>query len=58
MRGYKGDEGPSEVGIRQWPANALGIRPISFAVNDIEAVVASLKEKGKETFSEIQDLGG
>jgi catechol 2,3-dioxygenase-like lactoylglutathione lyase family enzyme len=47
-----------EGGIQQLPANALGIRHISFAVDDIEAVVASLKEKGTEIFSEIQDLAG
>jgi catechol 2,3-dioxygenase-like lactoylglutathione lyase family enzyme len=47
-----------EGGIRQLPANTLGIRHIAFVVEDIEAVVARLKEKGTETFSEIQDLGG
>jgi catechol 2,3-dioxygenase-like lactoylglutathione lyase family enzyme len=47
-----------EGGIQQLPANTLGIRHIAFAVDDIEAVVASLKEKGTEIFSEIQDLGG
>ena len=47
-----------EGGIQQLPANTLGIRHIAFAVEDIEAVVASLKDKGTEFFSEIQDLGG
>ena len=47
-----------EGGIQQLPANALGIRHISFAVDDLEAVVAHLKKKGTELFSEIQDLGG
>jgi len=47
-----------EGGIQQLAANTLGIRHIAFAVDDIEAVVASLKEKGTEIFSEIQDLGG
>ena len=41
-------------GIQQLPANTLGIRHIAFAVEDIEAVVARLKEKGTETFSEKQ----
>jgi catechol 2,3-dioxygenase-like lactoylglutathione lyase family enzyme len=36
----------------------LGIRHIAFAVEEIEAVVARLKEKGTETFSEIQDFKG
>ena len=47
-----------EGGIQHLPANALGIRHISFAVDDLEAVVASLKEKGMELFSEIQYLAG
>ena len=34
--------------------NTLGIRHIAFAVEDIEAVVAKLKKKGTEIFSEIQ----
>ena len=47
-----------EGGIQHLPANTLGIRHIAFAVEDIGAVVASLKEKGTETFSEIQDFEG
>jgi len=39
-------------------ANTPGVRHIAFAVEDIEAVVAKLKEKGTETFSEIQDFEG
>jgi catechol 2,3-dioxygenase-like lactoylglutathione lyase family enzyme len=35
-------------------ANTLGIRHIAFAVEDIDAIVAKLKEKGTEVFSEIQ----
>ena len=35
-------------------ANSLGIRHMTFVVDDIEAVVAKLKEKGVELFSEIQ----
>ena len=45
-------------GIQKLPANTLGIRHIAFVVDDIEAIVASLKEKGTEIFSEIQDLEG
>lgn len=44
-----------EKGIQQPFANALGIRHIAFAVEDIEAVVAKLKKKGVEVFSEIQN---
>ncbi|TCJ01243.1 VOC family protein [Cytobacillus praedii] len=35
-------------------ANTLGIRHIAFTVENIEAVVAKLKNKGTEIFSEIQ----
>ena len=46
---------PSEEnGVQPQPANTLGIRHIAFIVEDIEAVVARLKEKGAEVFSEIQ----
>ena len=49
---------PDDNGIQQPLANTLGIRHIAFAVEDIEAVVARLKEKGTETFSEIYDYEG
>lgn len=44
-----------EKGIQQSFANTLGIRHIAFAVEDIEALVAKLKKKGTEVFSEIQN---
>ncbi|MFY9798879.1 MAG: VOC family protein [Candidatus Nitrosopolaris sp.] len=44
-----------EKDIQQPFANTLGIRHIAFAVEDIEAIVAKLKKKGTEIFSEIQD---
>ena len=47
-----------EQGIQHPLANTLGIRHIAFAVEDIEAVVAKLKAKGTDTFSEIQDYEG
>ena len=40
--------------IEQPAANTLGIRHIAFAVDDIEAVVAKLKNKGTELVGEIQ----
>ncbi|MGG3915906.1 VOC family protein [Rossellomorea vietnamensis] len=43
-----------EKGIQQTFPNTLGIRHICFAVDDLETMVAHLKEKGTETFSEIQ----
>ena len=43
-----------EQGIQQSSANTLGIRHIAFAVEDIEALVAKLKQNGSAIFSEIQ----
>ncbi len=43
-----------ESGIQPSSANTFGIRHIAFVVDDIEAVVARLKQKGVELFSEIQ----
>ena len=49
---------PSDEKDIQKPfANTLGIRHICFAVEDIEAIVAKLKRKGTEIFSEIQQYG-
>ncbi|MFF2176539.1 VOC family protein [Lysinibacillus sp. NPDC058147] len=46
---------PSDEKDDQKPfANTLGIRHIAFTVEDIEAVVAKLKKKDTEIFSEIQ----
>lgn len=44
-----------ENGIQRSLANTLGIRHITFAVEDIEAIVAKLKKNGAELFSEIQN---
>lgn len=44
-----------ENGIQPCFANTLGIRHITFAVEDIEGIVAKLKAKGTELFSEIQN---
>lgn len=43
-----------ENGIQPSLANTLGIRHIALLVDDLEAVVARLKTKGVELFSEIQ----
>lgn len=42
-----------ENGIQKTFANTLGIRHIAFVVEDIEAIVAKLKQKGSEIFSEV-----
>jgi catechol 2,3-dioxygenase-like lactoylglutathione lyase family enzyme len=44
----------SEQEIQLPLANTFGIRNIAFTVDDIEAVVAGLKEKGMEIFGDIQ----
>lgn len=46
-----------EKGIQPSLSNTLGFRHIAFAVEDIEAVVAKLKKKGMEVFSEIYTYG-
>jgi catechol 2,3-dioxygenase-like lactoylglutathione lyase family enzyme len=43
-----------ENGIQHSLANTLGIRHITFAVEDIEAIVAKLKKNGAELVGEIQ----
>jgi catechol 2,3-dioxygenase-like lactoylglutathione lyase family enzyme len=42
-----------ENGIQKSSANTLGIQHIAFVVEDIDALVAKLKKKGVETFSEV-----
>lgn len=42
-------------GVQPSVPNMLGIRHILFAVEDIEALVARLKERGTEFLSEIQN---
>lgn len=44
-----------ENGVQPNFANTLGISHITFAVEDIESIVAKLKAKGVEFFSEIQN---
>lgn len=43
-----------DLDTQQPYANKLGIRHICFAVEDLGAIVALLKKKGLETFSEIE----
>ncbi len=46
---------PSDQGAAQpLPANAVGIRHIAFVVDDIDAIVAKLRENGHELFSDVQ----
>ena len=47
-----------ENGVQYLPSNALGIRHICFAVEDTDAIVARLREKGFEPFSDVQNYEG
>lgn len=46
-----------EKGVQPTFAHTLGIRHICFNVENLEEIVAKLKKKGAETFSEIQQYG-
>jgi predicted enzyme related to lactoylglutathione lyase len=37
------------------PANTLGLRHLAFAVDDIDAVVASARARGGELVGEVED---
>ena len=50
------DRPSSEHEIQPPPVNALGIRHIAFVVDDIEAVVEKLKNRGAEIFDRIQNF--
>jgi catechol 2,3-dioxygenase-like lactoylglutathione lyase family enzyme len=41
-------------GDRQAPANTLGLRHVSFAVKDIDALVAGLRARGAELVGELE----
>ncbi len=43
-----------ENGVQKPASNTLGIRHIAFVVEDIEATVTELKEKGTEMVGEVQ----
>ena len=44
-------------GDRLAPANAPGIRHVTFAVDDIDAVVASARARGAELVGEVERYG-
>ena len=46
-----------EAGPRDAPSNALGIRRIMFAVDDVDDVVARLRDHGAELVGEIAQYG-
>jgi catechol 2,3-dioxygenase-like lactoylglutathione lyase family enzyme len=45
---------PSPDGDREAPANAPGIRHLTFAVEDIDAVIARLRARGAELVGELE----
>jgi catechol 2,3-dioxygenase-like lactoylglutathione lyase family enzyme len=49
---------PGPGGDRQAAANAPGIRHVSFAVEDIDAVVAGLRARGAELVGEVERYKG
>jgi catechol 2,3-dioxygenase-like lactoylglutathione lyase family enzyme len=46
-----------QCGDREAPANAPGIRHVSFAVDDLDAVVAGLRARGAELVGEVERYG-
>jgi catechol 2,3-dioxygenase-like lactoylglutathione lyase family enzyme len=44
----------SDGGHQRAPANALGIRHVTFAVDDIDAVLARLRARGAELVGELE----
>jgi catechol 2,3-dioxygenase-like lactoylglutathione lyase family enzyme len=45
---------PAQGGDPQAPANALGIRHLAFLVEDIDAVLARLRDRGVELVGELE----
>ncbi|HET9198179.1 MAG TPA: VOC family protein [Solirubrobacterales bacterium] len=48
---------PAEPGASGAPSNALGLRHLSFLVDDIDAVVAGLEARGTELVGELVRYG-
>jgi catechol 2,3-dioxygenase-like lactoylglutathione lyase family enzyme len=46
---------PGPAGDRNAPANAPGIRHVTFAVDDIDATVASLQARGAELVGKVEN---
>jgi catechol 2,3-dioxygenase-like lactoylglutathione lyase family enzyme len=46
---------PIQGGDRKDPANTAGIRHIAFVVEDVDALVAGLRERGGELVGEVED---
>jgi catechol 2,3-dioxygenase-like lactoylglutathione lyase family enzyme len=48
---------PVRGGDRDAPANTLGIRHVAFAVDDIDAAVATVRARGGELVGEVERYG-
>jgi catechol 2,3-dioxygenase-like lactoylglutathione lyase family enzyme len=48
---------PAQGGNGQAPANTLGLRHVTFAVEDIDAVVTGLRDRGSELVGELERYG-
>jgi catechol 2,3-dioxygenase-like lactoylglutathione lyase family enzyme len=44
-------------GAHPWPANRLGFRHICIEVDDVNAIVAGLRDDGLDTVGEVRDYG-
>jgi catechol 2,3-dioxygenase-like lactoylglutathione lyase family enzyme len=49
---------PGPGGDRHAPANTPGIRHLTFAVDDIDAIVAGLRARGAELVGEVENYEG
>lgn len=48
----------SRAGEGHAPANTPGIRHLSFAVDDLDAILAGLRDRGAELVGEVERYGG
>jgi catechol 2,3-dioxygenase-like lactoylglutathione lyase family enzyme len=53
----KYDAPADDKGPHNSPANRLGFRHIAIEVNDLNAIVDGLRDKGFDTVGEVQDYG-
>jgi catechol 2,3-dioxygenase-like lactoylglutathione lyase family enzyme len=47
-----------EAGVRPVAANTLGIRHLAFVVDDLDAIVAGLKQKGVKLVGKVENYKG
>jgi catechol 2,3-dioxygenase-like lactoylglutathione lyase family enzyme len=49
-------EAADDDAAHPWPANRLGFRHVCIEVEDVNAIVGELREKGFDTVGEVQDF--